>query len=163
MANEQVPSPTPAPSPLARLGFSGMLLVVGGLGGTLVVFLPLVSVWVGGMEGRGSVHKTVMIVQDWRGKLGLAGYLAALVCAFVLYPPNGLGQKALCWAGIGAGLLVAVLAILLLVVALEPGDLMGMGSVSTTVDLGPGPVLNIVAGLMVAAGGFLKAREENLI
>jgi hypothetical protein len=36
---------------------------------------------------------------------------------------------------------------------------MGMGRV--TVEIGA--VLNIVAGVMVAAGGFLKAREEKLI
>ena len=177
MASEQVPRPTRAPRfPLARLGFSGTLLLIGGLVGIIAAFLPLVSISFP-MQGPGanpaganpfqmlggigeptiydSYQRTmsVKVVQDWRGKVGLAGYLAALICAFVLYPPNGLGQKALCWAGVGAGLLVTVLAFWLLI------DLMGMGRV--TVEIGA--VLNIVAGVMVAAGGFLKAREEKLI
>ncbi len=173
MASEQVPSPTTAPKfPLARLGFSGTLLLIGGLVGIIAAFLPLVSVRVQGPVGAnpfqvlGSIGEPTMhefsgleremsvkVVQDWREKVGLACYLAALICAFVLYPPNGLGQKPLCWAGVGAGLLVSVLSIWLVV------DLMGMGKV--TVEFGA--VLNIVAAVMVAAGGFLKAREEKLL
>jgi hypothetical protein len=181
MASEQVPSPAPAPTQpwFARLGLSGKLLAIGGLAGIIVAFLPLVSVSIQ-MQGPGgnpfgmpggvgtkqpmvSVNKTVMVVEDWRGKVGLVGYLAALIFAFVLYPPNGLSQKALSWAGVGAGLLVAVLAIWLLVLALDTGstDMMGMGSVKATTGIGA--FLNVLSGVVVVAGGFLKAREEKLI
>jgi hypothetical protein len=110
-----------------------------------------------------SVNKTAMVVENWRGKVGLVGYVAALVLAFVLYPPQGLAQKALSWAAVGAGLLVAVLAIWLLVLALDTGsaDLMGIGSVKASV--GVGAFINVLAGAAVAVGGFLKAREEKLI
>jgi hypothetical protein len=111
-----------------------------------------------------SVNKTIMVVEDWRGMIGLAGYLAALVLAFVLYPPHGLGQKALGWAAVGVGLLVAVLAIWLLVLALDTGsavNLGGLGSVKATAGIGA--FLNVVAGVVVATGGFLKVREEKLI
>jgi hypothetical protein len=165
----------------ARLGLSGNLLLIGGLAGIVVAFLPLVSVslqmqgpggadlfgMLGGRGGGGqpavSVTKTTMVLEDWRGKVGLVGYLVALIFAFVLYPPNGLGQKALSWVAVGAGLLAAVLAIWLLVLALDTGraDLFGMGSVKATT--GFGAFLNVVTGLMVVAGGFLKAREEKLI
>jgi hypothetical protein len=151
------------------------------LAGIIVAFLPLVSVSIqmrgpggadplgmlGGLGGGGqtgvSVSKTAMVIDDWRGKVGLVGYLAALVFAFVLYPPEGLGQKALAWVGVGIGVLVAVLAIWLLVLALDTGgaNLMGMGSVKASA--GFGAFLNVVAGGVVAAGGFLKAREEKLI
>ncbi len=180
MANEQAPT-----QPwFARLGLSGKLMAIGGLAGIIVAFLPFMSVSVqmegagdpfGMLGGRGggnqptisitsmSVNETAMVVENWRGMVGLVGYLAAFVLAFVLYPPNGLGQKALCWRGVGVGLLVAVLAIWLLVLALDTGsaDLMGMGSVKSTVRIGA--FLNVLTGVAVVAGGFLKAREEKLI
>lgn len=183
MASDQVPNLAPAPMQpwFSRLGLSGKLLLIGGLVGIIVAFLPLVSVslqmqgfggadlsgMLGGRSGGGqpavSVTGRVMVVQDWRGKVGLAAYLAALIFAFVLYPPNGLGQKALSWAGVGAGLLASVLAVWLLVLALDTGgtNLLGIGRVKATT--GVGAFLNVVAGLSVAAGGFLKAREEKLI
>lgn len=178
MASEQAPT-----QPwFARLGLSGKLMAIGGLAGIIVAFLPFMSVSVqmegdpfGMLGGQGggnqptisitpmSVNQTAMVVENWRGMIGLVGYLAAFVLAFVLYPPNGLGQKALCWRGVGVGLLVAVLAIWLLVLALDTGsaDLMGMGSVKSTVRIGA--FLNVLTGVAVVAGGFLKAREEKLI
>jgi hypothetical protein len=104
-----------------------------------------------------------MVVDDWRGKVGLLGYLAAVVLAFVLYPPNGLRPKALCWAGVGAGLLSLVLAIWLLVQASDASNLNLMGMASVKVSTGFGAFINVLAGAAVTAGGFLKAREENLI
>lgn len=187
MSTEHVPSSPqePTPSWLVRLGLSGKLLGIGSLAGILVAFLPLVSVSVQmggpggsnpfgmpgmpGMMGQAnqpamSINQTAMVIDDWRGKVGLAGYLAALVLAFVLYPPNGLAQKTLCWAGVGAGLLVSVLAIWMMVLVLNNGsssNMMGMGSVSATVGIGA--YLNVVAGIAVAIGGFLKARDEKLV
>ena len=186
MADEQVPNPGPAPAPpwFTRLGLSGKLLAAGGLVGVVAAFLPLasVSVEMGGPGGADSFNpfamlagaqgtsvtgmsfqKTVMVVDNWRGKLGLLAYLAALILAVVLYPPNGLGRKTLAWAGAGAGLLAGVLAVWLLVLALDSGsaDLMGMGRIKSTV--GVGAFVNLAAGAAVAAGGFLKAREEKLV
>jgi hypothetical protein len=183
MASEQVPSPAPEQMQqwFARLGLSGKLLAIGGLGGIIVAFLPLVSTSVampgpgganpfgmpGNMGGANqlvmSINKTVAIVEDWRGKICLAAYLAAVVFAFVLYPPNGLRDKALCWGGVGGGLVAVVLAIWLLVLALDTGsaDLMGMGIVKASVGIGA--FLNVLAGAAVAIGGFLKAQEEKLI
>jgi hypothetical protein len=176
MAGEQVPRSTPPW--LVRLRLSGKLLAIGGVAGVVVAFLPLASVSLQ-VQGPGGINllemmgganqplmsatKTTMVVEDWRGKVGLAGYVAALILAFVLYPPNGLGQKALCWAAVGVGLLVAVLAIWLLFLALDTrsADLMGMGSLKATVGIGA--VLNVVAGALVAAGVFLETREERLI
>jgi hypothetical protein len=148
--------------------------------GVIAAFLPFASVSVqmqgpGGADpfgmfgGRGggqpamSVNKTAMVIENWRGAVGLVGYVAAVVLAFVLYPRQGLTRKALSWAAVAAGLLVAVLAVWLLVLALDTGsaDLMGMGSVKSSV--GFGAFINVVAAVAVAAGGLLKAREEKLI
>src|SRR5207248_6206527 len=108
------------------------------------VFLPLLSLSVqmqtpgrAGLFGnKGGVNlpavsssQSVMVVRDWRGVLCLVGYLAALALAFVLYPPNGLGQKALGWAGVGVGALIALLALWLLVLALNgSASLTGFGA-----------------------------------
>jgi hypothetical protein len=184
MASEDVPSPPAAPTQpwFARSGLSGKLLAIGGLAGIVSAFLPLVSLSVavqgpggdnpfgmfGGVKIDGNqlamgIHNTAKVVDNWRGKAGLAGYLAAVVFAFVLYPPQGLGQKALAWAGVGIGLAVLVLAIWLLVLALDSGNVNLMGLVIGNATVGIGAYINVVAGALAAAGGFLKAREEKLI
>jgi hypothetical protein len=110
-----------------------------------------------------NMSQSVMVVEDWRGKVCLLGYVATLVLAFVLYPSNGLGQKALCWAGAGTGLLTVLLAIWLLALAFNSGNttMMGMGSIKASPGIGA--FLNVVAGAAITAGAFLKAREEKLI
>jgi hypothetical protein len=101
-----------------------------------------------------------MVVEDWRGQIALIGYIAALVLAFVLYPPNGLAQKPLCWSGVGAGALVALLGLWLMIWAINSGgDLMGFMKITP----GIGAFINLAAGVGVAVGAFLKTREEKLI
>jgi hypothetical protein len=180
-ASTDAPSPVAAPTPLAawfaRLGLSGKILAFAALAGIIVAFLPLVSysislqmpvsIQMPGLKGlnqpvpsSSSNSQTTLVVEKLAGQLGLVGYLAALVLAFVLYPPNGLGQKSLCWAGVGTGLLVALLALWQLIAALNAGgDLMGMVKITP----GVGAFLNVAAAIAVAAGAFLKTREEKLI
>jgi hypothetical protein len=176
MASEPIPSPVPASSPLQplqawleRSGLSGKLLAIGGLVGVIAVFLPLMSMSIqvspnafGGKAGvvlpGVSTSQSVMVVRDWRGSLCLVGYLAAIGLAFALYPPNGLSQKALGWAGVGVGVFIALLALWLLILALSgSGGMMGF-----RVSVGFGAFVNLLAGGAVAAGGVLKAREEKL-
>jgi hypothetical protein len=157
---------------------SGKLLAIGGLVGVLAVFLPLLSVSIqmpasGGasvLGGKGGVNlstvglsQSVMVVKDWRGVICLVGYLAALALSYVLYLPNGLGQKALGWAGAGVGALLALIALWLFVSALSgSSSLSGFGAMFQ-VSVGMGAILNLLAAAAVAAGGVLKAREEKLI
>jgi hypothetical protein len=188
MACEQVPSSVLAPPSqpqvpplqawLARLGLSGKLLAIGGLVGVIAVFLPLLTMSIqmqapGGANvfgGRSGVNlpgvsssQSVLVVGDWRGVLCLVGYLAALTLAFVLYQPNGLTQKALGWAGVGVGAFITLLALWLLLAALNgSAGMAGFGG-SFQISVGIGAILNLLAGAAVAAGGFLKAREEKLI
>lgn len=187
MASEPVPSSVPAPPSqvylqslqawLTRLGLSGKLLAIGSLVGLIAVFLPLLSMSMQVqptpasklLRGKAAVNlpaisasHSVMVVRDWRGTLCLVSYLAALVLAFVLYPPNGLGQKTLGWAGVGVGALSALLALWLLILALNgSASLTGFGSMFR-ISVGSGAILNLLAGAAVAAGGVLKAREEKL-
>jgi hypothetical protein len=146
-------------------------LAIGGLVGVIAVFLPLLSVSIqtpsgvellGGKSGVKlpaiSASQSVMVVTDWRGVLCLVGYLATLALAFVLYPPNGLGQKALAWAGLGVGAFISLLALWLLVTALNgSSSLLGF-----RISVGIGAILNLLTGAGVAAGGYLKVREEKL-
>ncbi len=86
---------------LSRFGWSGKLFVAGGLIGFVAAFLPLISFSME-MMGLISGNQTVMVVDDWRGKVSLAGYVAALVFAFLLYPPGQSPRKPLLWIGIGS-------------------------------------------------------------
>jgi hypothetical protein len=178
MASDQLTSSVLAPSPqvqplqawLARLGLSGKLLAIGGLVGFIAVFLPLVSmsfqVPTGGTSVFGSkggvnlpaVSQTVRVVQDFRGILCLVGYVAALALAYVLYAPTGLNPKTFGWAGVGVGAVVTLLALWLLLGALGGSGSLGGFSIS----VGFGAILNLLAAVVVAAGGALKAREEKL-
>jgi hypothetical protein len=176
---EAPPSPPVQPFQawLGRLGLSGKILAIGGLVGVIAVFLPLLSMTIqmqvpGGANvfgGKGGVNlpavsqsQSVLVIGDFRGILCLVGYLATLALTYVLYPPNGLGQKALAWAGAGVGGFVTLLALWLLVTAFNgSAGLSGFGG-SFQVSVGIGAILNILAAAAVAAGGVLKAREEQL-
>jgi hypothetical protein len=144
-----------------------MCLALGGLAGIISAFLPLMFVSFqtqGPDPGVVIYHNAgVQVDQSWQGMLSLVVYLAALVGAVVLYPAQGSAKRALVWAGLGAGLLVAVLALWLLLLAfgMGAGNLTGVGS--TSVTPGVGAFLNAAAAVLIAAGGFLKAREEKLI
>jgi hypothetical protein len=175
LASGQAPSTAAAPSPqlqavqawLGRLGLSGKILAIGALVGVIAVFLPLLTMSIGG--GKFGVGKTsvslpgvshsVMVVTCWQGALCLVGYLAALALSVVLYMPKGLGQKSLGWAGVGVGAFITLLALWLVVQALNgSGGVMGLGQIT----IGFGAILNLLAGAAVATGGVLKAREERL-
>lgn len=184
MATEQVPTSVPVASQLpplqawlGRLGLSGKVLAIGAVVGLIAVFLPLLTMstqmsTLGGANtfgGKGGVHlpavsasQSVMVLRDWRGVLCLVGYVAALALAYVLYPPNGLAQKNLGWAGLGAGAFVTLLALWLLVDAHNGSGSM-MGFVGFQISVGIGAILNLLSGAAVTVGGFLKAREEGLI
>jgi hypothetical protein len=187
MGTDQVQSSVPAPPApqevqtlqawLARLGLSGKVLAVGGFVGVVAVFLPLMSMSLeiqipGGANLFGannavslpgvSSSQSVMVVRDFRGILCLVGYLASLALAYVLYPANGLAQKNLGWAVLGVGALLTLLALWLLVGALNGSG--GLGGIAAfKVSVGFGAILNLLAAMAVTAGGFLKAREEKLI
>jgi hypothetical protein len=159
------------------LGLSGKILAIGGLLGVIAVFLPLLSMSMqmptlgaNVFGAKGAVNlpavsssQSVMVVRDWRGVLCLVGYIAALALVYVLYPPNGLGQKALGWAGVGVGAFIVLLALWLLILALNGSTgVTGFGG-NFQITVGIGAILNVLAGAGVTAGGFLKAREEKLI
>ena len=181
MASEPAQTSVPTPSPLqplkewaGRSGLSGKLLAIGSVVGLIAVFLPLMSMsmqmpsFVGGKTfgGKGGIDlaasssQSVMVVRDIRGTLCLVGYLAALALAFVLYPPNGLTNKALGWAGVGVGGFVTIMALWLLVNAF--GGSGNLGFVGFQVTVGIGAILNLLAGVVTAVGGLIKAREEKL-
>jgi hypothetical protein len=158
---------------LARLGLSGKLLAIGGVVGVVAVLLPLLtlttSVQMPALGGKGAVKlpavsssQTMLLIQDWRGVFCLLGYFAAIASTVILYPPNGLSQKPFAWAGIGIGGVIALLAIWLLILAVNGSSGFSGFGASIKVSVGFGAILNLLTGATVAAGGILKAREEQL-
>lgn len=170
-------SPSPVQAWLARLGLSGKLLAIGALVGVIAVFLPLVSVSVQMPNGLGSLTKgkgsvnipsldvsqRVLVIQDFRGVLCLLGYIGALALTYVLYAPTGLQQKSFGWAGVGIGGLTLLLSLWLLFNAYSGSSALSGFGASLQVSVGIGAIFNLLAAGTVAAGGFLKAREEKLI
>jgi hypothetical protein len=164
---------------LAR-GVSGKLLVMGSVAGIIAVFLPLASISVdmgapaGMFQFQGAanmpqfqfgpaMNKSAMVVENWRGKVCLAGYLATLALAIVLHPTSVEQQKTLYWATPIIGLVVLVMAVwmLWLIVNSQSASVMGMGGIRTSV--GFGAILNLLTAAAVAAGGFLQAKEARLM
>jgi len=175
LAPPAAPQVPPLQAWLARLGRSGKILAIGGLVGVIAVFLPLLSMSVqvpdfaktAGAKGATNVpaissSQSVMVVSDWRGTVCLIGYFGAAALAILLYPPNGLAQKTLAWAGVGVGGLIALLALWLLFLALNGSSGLSAFGGSFKVSVGIGAILNLLASAAVAAGGVLKAREEKL-
>jgi hypothetical protein len=161
MSSENAPS-APVTRPglwLENLGLSGKILGIGAVLGIIVSFLPLISVSIdmGIMKSR----QSALVVQDWRGVICLLGYAGALALVFFLYPPSGLDQKGLAWAAVGVGGLVTLLALWLFMLAISGSSNMAIfGSLKVTPGIGA--FLNVLTAGAVAAGGFLKAREEKL-
>jgi hypothetical protein len=145
------------------LGTSGKLLAIGGVAGVIAVFLPLISISID-MMGIAAGSRSSMVLDSWQGKACLVGYLGAIVAAFLLYPAPGTAKKVPGWLGLAIGGAVAVCAIWILISVLRAtgnaNDFMGMGGAK--VSAGFGAFLNVLAAASVAAGGFLKAREERV-
>jgi hypothetical protein len=175
MATDQVPPTAPPINQLwARWGRSGRLLAIGGVVGIIAVFLPLMSATIqaadfGGFSFPGMntpsmrVSQHSMVVDAWQGKTALAAYIAVVVLAVLLYPPTGLTQKNLAWAGLGLGALAVILALWLLISALRVNNDAFAGAVGFSVSVGFGAYINVLAAATVLYGGFLKAREERLV
>jgi hypothetical protein len=132
--------------------------------GIVATLLPLISFSMEVM-GIASAHQTSMVVDSWQGKICLAGYLAAIALSFVLYSTRSLTNKNLGWAGIAVGALTLLFAVILMIRAMQAtsgaSDPFGFGA--ARVSVGFGTYLNVLTAAAVAAGGFLKAREERLI
>jgi hypothetical protein len=175
MSTEQVPPTAPPVTQIwARWGRSGKLIAIGGLVGIVAVFLPLMSLTMRGPDVGGfgfpgmdtpsmRVSQQALVIDVWKGKVELAAYIAALVLAFVLYPPAGLMQKPLAWAGIGVGALAVLLALWLLISMLRVNNDAFAGAIGFSVSVGFGTYVNFLAAATVLYGGFLKAREERLV
>lgn len=162
-------SPTPAASDaqqwLGRLGTSGKLLAIGGIVGVIAAFLPLISVSIEVM-GLASGSNSSMVVRDWRGVLCLIGSIGAIGLSFLAYPAVGRAPKNFVLAALAVGGVVAVFSLWLLFAALNATSgvsefVAGMGGAK--VSVGFGAFVNVLAAAAIAAGAFLKAKEEKVI
>ena len=148
---------------LSRTELSGKLFVVGGLLGFIAVFLPLVSSSMEIMWYMSS-FQTSMVVDDWRGKVSLLGYLAALAFAWFLYPPNGSPVKLLTWAATVVGAILLLLGFSLLFDTIRSrsgGNLMRIASIDITPGIGS--FVNVAAAAVVAWAAMIKAQKDRLL
>ena len=84
--------------------------------------------------------------------------------SYALYSPSvRLDPKTFGWVGLGVGGFIALLALWLLFAAFSGSAGVATFGGSFQISIGIGAILNLLAGATVAAGGFLKAREEKLI
>jgi hypothetical protein len=149
-----------------RLGISGRLMLIGAAVGIVSCLLPVSSSTVSGSLGqmagiRGS--HSVLVVEDWRGVMGLLGFIATIVFCFLLYGTRGPGNRALCWAPVGIGAVLALLALLLLIAVLRVTQTAGFaGLAEVKISPGVGAFAYLITAAVVTAGAMLKAREERL-
>lgn len=165
MSNDPAPNPNPTTPPplnqwLNRLGLSGKLLVGGGLGGLISAFLPVISM--SGKMGGISMGGTAMVVDGWMGKIGLICSAAAILLAWLLYQGKAL-NKNLIWGAVGVGAVGSIAAIWLLIDVMRSGSGFSFEGMGVRVSPGIGAFTNVAAGIAMAAGSFLKAREEKLL
>src|SRR5262249_15023527 len=108
----------------ANLGASGKILVLGAAFGVVACFLPLVR-W--SIEVLGATSsQSWMVIEDWRGKLCLVGYLAAVTFAILMYLPRKSVTRLMCVGALAVGAFLALFALWLLVDTFRSG-----GSFST--------------------------------
>jgi hypothetical protein len=150
MASDPVPpSETPPPPPQSgvsgpspftawfeRTGLHGKLIIFGALAGVICSFLPLVSF--GPISAMG--------IDAAEGVLSLLGYLALIALCWFAYQPKR--NPAIIYAILGVAGLVALLALIMLIRYSRAG--------------GIGLYLNIIAAGVVAAGAFMKAKDEKI-
>jgi hypothetical protein len=150
----------------ARLGISGKLLLFGAVAGIISCMLPAFTVSVSGgfaAIGGGNVRRSTLVVEDWRGIVGLLGFVGAILFCFLLYSPKGLPNKALAWVPIGIGVVVVLMSLLLLMAALRGSQSAGIpGVAEISASPGIGSFLYLITAIAITAGGVLKAKEERL-
>lgn len=119
--------------------------------GLIAVFLPAVTVTLFGYS------ETISVVRDWRGKLGLVGYVAVGVMAGMMLKSDDLAaarKKVLaCLITAGVCLLLAIWL---------PLTVSNIAS-ADVVKVGYGNYVNIFAALVLTGGAALQAKRAGVI
>jgi hypothetical protein len=173
MSSEPPPiTPLPPSEPFSfgqwwnRLGLSGRLMLVGAALGVVSCLLPATSSTVSGSLGQLAAiqgSRSVLVVEDWRGVIGLLGFVATIVLCFLLYGARGPGNRALYWAPVGIGAALMLLSVLLVVAVLRVSQTAGFAGVAEIkISPGIGAFAYLITAAVVTAGAVVKAREERL-
>jgi hypothetical protein len=147
---------------IAKLTLADKVIAAAAAVGIISTFLPAVSV---SLEILGTKQSnSAMVIGDWRGKLGLLCFLAAGTILFLLIQKGAAASKNLLYGLLGACGLAPLLGIFLLIGA--SSSMSGVPAEAREMVKGGvafGAYLFLLCGLGMAAGGFLKAKEQNLI
>lgn len=139
--------PSPSKNPLEQFGTNGLIVAGSALVGLISVFLPAASVSAGGFS------HSIACTDVAQGIFGLILYIAAgALIALIAFKVVAGQEKNLLYGLLGAAGLGLIFALWLLIRALG----------WTGYSLGFGAILNLLAAGGVAAGAFLKAKEEKV-
>jgi len=138
--------------------------IIGGAAamGIISTFLPAVSITVEFLGQKKS--QSISVIGDWRGKVGLLCFLAAVTLLILLIQKGTAASKNLLYGLLGVCALAALMGIFLLfgassTVSEVPAAMREMVKGGTSF----GTYLFLLCGLAMAAGGFLKAKDQKLI
>jgi hypothetical protein len=145
----------------ANLGSSGKILVLGAAFGVVACFLPLIR-WSAEVLGATTSHSW-LVIEDWRGKLCLVGYLVAAVLALLMYLPGKSVTRMMCVGVVAVGAFLALFALWLLVDAFRSGGSVSTPDMASGVSPGLGVIVNLLTAITVAAGAYFKAHEEKVM
>lgn len=151
--------PMSAANLLAKLTLADKVIGSAAVLGIISTFLPAVSVTVELFGEKSTTSASV--IGDWRGKLGLLCFLAAGTILFLMIQKIVPVTKNLLYGLLAACGVSALMGILLLIGASSSTSNVPTALFKVSVSIGA--YLFLLCGLAMAAGGFLKAKEQKLV
>lgn len=154
------PTPPVVPRSFKR-ELPGGLLALGSVAGIFALLcLPVLSstIRLGVAQDSGA---GVPARAHWLGQCGVAAYLLLILLAAPLTDARVPPRRSLCWLALGVAVFAVLLAIFLLVVALDaPRALREAGVLWMEVSVGSGTILNLLAALAVTTGAILRLLRQ---
>jgi uncharacterized protein with PQ loop repeat len=154
--------PMSAASLIAKLTLADKVIGSAAVVGVISTFLPAVSVT---LELLGTKEtRSVSVIADWRGKLGLLCFLAAGTILFLMIQKGAAASKNLMNGLLAACGIAALLGIFLLIGASSSlSDVPAAARQLMKANVAFGTYLFLLCGVGMGVGGFLKAKEQKLL
>jgi hypothetical protein len=130
-------------------GYADKIMLGAAIVGFLACFMPALSIQLFGTS------VSAKVVDDWRGKLDFAGYIAVGVMAFMMLKNAAIAPS--------KGKVLACLIVSAVVALLAIWLPLSLGDVGEGASKGFGLWLNILAALAMLVGSALKAKATKMI
>jgi hypothetical protein len=154
----------------SSLSLGGKVLLVAGVAGTILTFLPAYSVSMN-IFGSSS-HFSVAPFDGWQGKVGLFGFLGSAFFAWCLSrQPRPAGFKNMLYLALGCAAIAGLMTLSTFWDLSRGPSVTGSGTagkelgdkIKSSAGMTFLAYLYLLAGLAALAGGGLRAMEEKLI